>query len=367
MTVDGQAVELKEGMTVYDAVRQAGIGLPVLCHRDGLTPTGGCGICTVEEVTSGRLLPACATRAEASMVIATGSEAAVEFRRTALELLLSNHPADCDAPCQLACPSGLPAQELMERILAGDWEGARVLARRYPFACASAAPCEKACRRKPLGGAVAVCALHRWLAEGEGTGPQEVRQEAGKNKGNLPRFRSRMRGLTEEALLALCSEKGERLLASDATGVTPEAAVYEAARCMRCGCRKPDDCRLRELCAAADAKQSSFAGETRPILRQRSRNGFRFDSSRCVLCGLCVRTAQKAGASLAPAFHGRGFEAQIGPPHGRTWDDIPEAVLAMVAAVCPTGAMTAEAAPSNAGFARNPMSNSQQGNVQPKK
>ncbi len=345
MTVDGQAVDLKEGMTVYDAVRQAGIALPVLCHRDGLTPTGGCGICTVEDVTSGRLLPACATRAEASMSIATGSAAAVEFRRTALELLLSNHPADCEAPCQLACPSGLPAQGLMERILAGDWEGARVLARRYPFACASAAPCEKACRRKPLGGAVAVCALHRWLAEEAGS--QEVRQEVGRGSGNLPRFRSRMRGLPEEALLALCAEKGERRLASDATGVTREAAVYEAARCMRCGCRKPDDCRLRELCAAADAKQASFGGEARPILRQQSRNGFSFDSSRCVLCGLCVRTAQKAGASLAPAFHGRGFEAQIGPPHGRTWDDIPESVLAMAAAVCPTGAMTKAAAPSN--------------------
>ena len=341
MTIDGQQVELKEGMTVYEAARQAGINLPVLCHRDGLTPTGGCGICTVEEVTSGRLLRACATRAEASMVIATGSEAAVAFRRTALELLLSNHPADCEAPCQLACPSGLPAQELMEQILAGNWEGARVLARHYPFACASAAPCEKACRRKPLGGAVAICALHRWLAEGADP------QEEGKGKRTLPRFRSRMRGLTEEALLALCAEKGERRLAAEATGVTREAALYEAARCMRCGCRKPDDCRLRELCASADAKQESFAGEPRPILRQRSRNGFRFDSSRCVLCGLCVRTAQKAGASLAPAFHGRGFEAQIGPPHGRTWDDIPEAVLARVAAVCPTGAMTVAAAPSN--------------------
>ena len=344
MTIDGLQVELKEGMTVYEAARQAGVNLPVLCHRDGLTPTGGCGICTVEEVTSGRLLPACATRAEASMVIATGSGAAVEFRRTALELLLSNHPADCEAPCQLACPSGLPAQELMERILAGDWEGARVLARKHPFACASAAPCEKACRRKPLGGAVAVCVLHRWLAEG--AGPQHAPPEAGKGRGNLPRFRSRLRGLTEEALLALCAGKGERRLAAEADEVTREAAVYEAARCMQCGCRKPDACRLRELCASADAKQAAFAGEPRPILRQRSRNGFRFDSSRCVLCGLCVRTAQKAGASLAPAFHGRGFEAQIGPPHGRTWDDIPEAVLAMVAAVCPTGAMTGAAAPS---------------------
>ena len=53
----------------------------------------------------------------------------------------------------------------------------------------------------------------------------------------------------------------------------------------------------------------------------------------------CVRTGERLGASLAPAFHGRGFDAQIGPPLGRTWDDVPVEVQAACAAACPTGAM----------------------------
>ena len=330
MTIDGKEIETDGAMTVYEAACRLGTRIPTLCHREGVHPVGGCGLCTVEDTASGRLLPACVTRAEPGMTIETASAEALQARRDALELLLSNHPADCEAPCQLACPSGLPVPRLLEAVAAGRFDEATALARAYPFVCAGAAPCEKACRRKPLGGAVAICALHLWLAGASGeAGPRPA----------LRRFRSRMAGLSKETLLSLCAETGDRRMGADASEVTHESAVYEAARCLQCGCLRPDDCRLRERCEEAGAKQATFAGGCGAVVRQRSAAGLRFDSSRCVLCGLCVRTGERLGASLAPAFHGRGFDAQIGPPLGRTWDDVPVEVQAACAAACPTGAM----------------------------
>jgi predicted molibdopterin-dependent oxidoreductase YjgC len=341
MTIDGRPVTLKPGMTVYEAAQGIGIRIPVLCHADGVVPAGGCGLCTVEDTAAGgKLLPACATRADAAMSIVTDSEAVRNFRRTALELLLSNHPADCEAPCRMACPSGLPVQTLMARIRSGDWQSARDLARAHPFACGGAAPCEKACRRALLDGAVAICALHRWLA-GETAGEACSRVPGGTQA--RPRFRSRMPDLNVAALAALTPETGPRHLPPETHEPTPEAAAFEAGRCMRCGCLKPTKCRLRELCAEYGANPRAFDHTPRPVIRETGRNGFRFDASRCILCGLCVRITRQCGAGeLGPAFHGRGFEARIGPPLGRVWDDLPDSVLQACAAACPTGAMAFE-------------------------
>ncbi len=333
MTVDGVEVTPEAGETVLAAARRAGVRIPTLCHRDGLHPTGGCGVCTVEDTATGRLLSACATRAEAGMAILTQSAAAAELRRAALELLLGDHPADCEAPCQIACPSGLPVPELLERVAAGQWEEAAALAARHPYVCGGAAPCERACRRAPHGGAVAIAALHRWLAGEGGDAAACVRPPA-------PKFRSRLSGLTPEELLALSPERGGRQLACDAREVGREEAAYEARRCLQCGCRKPQACQLRMRCAEAGARQRAFPGGVRRTVRETGGGGFRFDSARCVLCGVCVRTAAGLGASVAPAFHGRGFDARVAPPLGRVWSDVAPQVLAACAAACPTGAMT---------------------------
>ncbi len=334
MTIDGITVSSESSETVYEAALRVGIRIPVLCHREGLLPVGGCGVCTVEDAASGRLLPACATPACETMAILTASPSALQARRDALELLLGNHPADCEAPCQMACPSKLPVPRLLEAIAERRWEDAARLARRYPVTCDGSAPSEKACRRRPMGGPVAICALHRWLA-----GLPDVQPSAERPPAPRRRFRSRMTGLPEETLLTFCAEIGARRFnGCDPTAMARSEAAYEAARCLQCGCRKPDDCLLRELCGEAGAHQSAYDGVQGPLVRERS-GPFCFDAARCVLCGICVRTARRLNASVAPAFHGRGFAAHIGPPLGRAWSDIPIEVLAACAEACPTGAM----------------------------
>ena len=332
MTIDGQNITLPEApITLLAAAARCGITIPVLCYREGLHPVGGCGICTVEDTATGRLHPACATRAVESMVIVTNSERVLAQRRAALELLLSNHPADCEAPCEMACPSQLPVPKMLALIVAGRWADAEALAKAHPVICGSA-PCEKVCRRKPLGGSVAICAVHRFLT-GDATMPPPQPRPAGRAPATA--FRSRMTGLSQETLQTLSAEPGAR---TETDSLQRDEVRYEARRCLACGCLKPDHCALRTLSGAVQAKQSTYAGGVAALVRADA-PGFHFDSSRCVLCGICVRTAQNMEASVGPSFRGRGFDAQIAPPLGRAWHDIPAEVLAACAEACPTGAM----------------------------
>jgi len=40
LQIDGKEVKAKEGMTVLEAARSAGISIPTLCHHEKLEPYG---------------------------------------------------------------------------------------------------------------------------------------------------------------------------------------------------------------------------------------------------------------------------------------------------------------------------------------
>lgn len=338
MTINGQPVRFIEGATILEIATAAGIHIPTLCFKQGLHPVGGCGVCVVEDTDSGKIMPACATMAIEPLNLSSNSKKVMEIRNSALELLLSDHPADCEAPCQMACPSGLPVQKMLQLVAARKWDEARVIAKRYPFVCGdkfSGTACEKACRRSKLGGAVAICAIHRKLCD-------DISLEPEKKPRSTHTFRSRMAGLSDEVLLAMADEKGSRIYSGQAP-IDDELAVYEAKRCLHCGCGRPDDCELRDICGALGVRQGNATGTTRAVARERGAHGFRFDSTRCILCGRCVRATQLLGCDkIAPGFHGRGFDARIAPPLGRTWDDMDDQTLVTCVAACPTGAMCTE-------------------------
>jgi len=94
LQIDGKAVLAREGMTVLDAARSAGISIPTLCHHDGLEPFGGCRLCIVEAETRGRtsLVVSCVYPVAKGLVVRTRSEKVDRIRRTLLELLLAHAP-----------------------------------------------------------------------------------------------------------------------------------------------------------------------------------------------------------------------------------------------------------------------------------
>jgi len=97
LQIDGREVKAKEGMTILEAARSAGIFIPTLCHHEKLEPYGACRICVVEADAGGRtsLVAACVYPVGKNLVVRTRSEKVDKTRKMILELLLAHAP---DAP-----------------------------------------------------------------------------------------------------------------------------------------------------------------------------------------------------------------------------------------------------------------------------
>ena len=90
LQIDGKPVSVPEGTTLLEACRQAAIDTPTLCFLENLTPVNACRVCVVELEGSRVLVPACARKAEAGMVVRTDSERVRHSRKMVLEFLGSS-------------------------------------------------------------------------------------------------------------------------------------------------------------------------------------------------------------------------------------------------------------------------------------
>jgi predicted molibdopterin-dependent oxidoreductase YjgC len=99
LTIDGTNVKAREGSTVLEAARDAGIYMPSLCADPDLEPYGGCRLCLVEIENLAGLLASCTTPVAEGMVVHTNTRRVNEVRRRIVELLLCDHPDNC-----LLCP-----------------------------------------------------------------------------------------------------------------------------------------------------------------------------------------------------------------------------------------------------------------------
>jgi hypothetical protein len=170
ITIDDIQVQVEEGTTVMQAAAKLEITIPSMCHREGYDNHPSCMVCMVKDLNSGKFIPSCAYPVTGGMNIVTYSAEIREIRREALELLLSDHVGDCEAPCRLSCPAFMNIP-LMNRLIAeGKISEALSVVREeiaIPMILGTIcpAPCEKACRRKPIDGAVSICLLKRLTAQ----------------------------------------------------------------------------------------------------------------------------------------------------------------------------------------------------------
>ena len=170
LTIDNTPVQVTEGTTVLQAAAQLGIEIPAMCYLEGHSCHPSCMVCMVKDADRGNFFTSCAMPAAEGMNIIATSDEVSDIRREALELLLSDHVGDCEAPCTLTCPAGMDIP-LMNRLIAnGEFEKSLEIVREkialpliLGYICP--APCEKACRRKPIDGAVSICLLKRFTAQ----------------------------------------------------------------------------------------------------------------------------------------------------------------------------------------------------------
>ena len=95
LTIDGQEIEARCGMTILEAALSAGLRIPHLCYHERLSATGGCRLCLVRVEGRDDLVAACATEAGEGMRVVAHSEELETMRRTLVDLLLSEHNCDC--------------------------------------------------------------------------------------------------------------------------------------------------------------------------------------------------------------------------------------------------------------------------------
>src|SRR5512135_533649 len=118
ITIDGRQVEVPPGGSVLAAARRLGVDIPTLCYLEKCGPLNTCQVCLVK--INGRLVPSCGTQAQPGMVVESETDEVHEARRTALELLFSDHVGDCLAPCNHLCPLGMNIPVMIRQIQAGQ-------------------------------------------------------------------------------------------------------------------------------------------------------------------------------------------------------------------------------------------------------
>lgn len=170
--VDGKHIEAAPGACVLETARLAGAEIPTLCFLKGGPLHTSCMMCVVKDVRGNRLIPACSAPVVDGMEIETVGEEILSARRATLDLLLSEHTGDCDAPCERGCPAHMEIPRMIRAIAAGDLDEAiRVVKKDIALPSVVGricpAPCEKICRRKQHDEAVSICLLKRWSADGD--------------------------------------------------------------------------------------------------------------------------------------------------------------------------------------------------------
>lgn len=106
LKIDDVPLQVEAGTTIMEAAEQLGIRIPRLCYHPDLSLAGSCRVCIVDVKGMGYYMAACSSQVWEGMEVQTNSPEIRQARRDIVELLLDNHPMDCqtcerDGNCEL--------------------------------------------------------------------------------------------------------------------------------------------------------------------------------------------------------------------------------------------------------------------------
>lgn len=168
LTIDGAPVQASAGQTVLQAARGIGLDIPTLCYLEKCGPLNSCLVCLVK--IDGKLVPSCGTLVREGMAVESETEEVHEARRSALELLFSDHVGDCLSPCNRLCPLGLNIPGLLRQVSEEKFgEASATLLGTLPLAGVLGRlchhPCEQGCRRGHWDEPAAIRDMERFVAD----------------------------------------------------------------------------------------------------------------------------------------------------------------------------------------------------------
>lgn len=169
-TIDGVEVVAEPTDTILTSASKAGIEIPTLCFDKRTAIYGACGVCLVEVEGVPKLLRACSAKPQNGYVVHTDTPRVERARKTALELLLSDHTGDCRGPCKLNCPAMTDCQKYVKEIREGRYHDAvSTIYEAFPLPASIGRvcphPCEDACRRQLVEEPLSIAFLKAFAAD----------------------------------------------------------------------------------------------------------------------------------------------------------------------------------------------------------
>jgi len=106
LIINNEKVSVPKGTTIMQAAEKIGFKIPRLCYHPRLSLEGSCRVCIVNVKGIDAFVTSCGTEVQEGMEVQTNSPEIREARRDIVELLVDNHPHECqicerDSNCEL--------------------------------------------------------------------------------------------------------------------------------------------------------------------------------------------------------------------------------------------------------------------------
>ena len=317
--INNTTVKVLQGESLIEVAHRCGYTIPSLCYGKGAKHKSSCMVCAVKNCGNEQIIPSCTTFPTEGMQIETDTEDVRLVRSLSLELLLSDHRADCEAPCSMVCPKGLDVERMLVYYDAGDHKKAySLIAKTFSLPeieCDTCkAPCEKACRRGTVDKAVQIRTLIKTvIKEITESGKFDIQKDSDFPEPDKKLFLSR---------LGRFSSKEKEIL---------KESITAPSGCLHCACAGKKGCKLRLYATAEGIKRPRYeTNSTLPVMNKTHVAGnMWFEQAKCIRCGLCVYNSENGFT-----FKDRGFGMQVMIPEENKIN-----IKEELTELCPTGAL----------------------------
>ncbi|WP_172379744.1 formate dehydrogenase subunit alpha [Vibrio sp. Vb339] len=187
IVIDGKYRIVEQGQTVLEAAKTCGLEIPSLCGLNKTADKVPCDLCVVE-VDGVGVTRSCELEVSNGLNITTQSKQLTNYRQEALNRIMTDHYADCEAPCQTACPAGVDIQSYLHHIAQNDHIKAIEVIKKtlpMPLSIGRVCPafCETECRRNLVDESIAIRQLKRHAADADLAAQESYMPAKKPNKG----------------------------------------------------------------------------------------------------------------------------------------------------------------------------------------